>query len=331
MGEELQTWRQFLGKIIHDPQERQRIAEAIGVNPLTLTRWVANTTNPRTVNIRALLEAIPQHRKRLIDLLKVDYPEFYVDDAVWEEQLQEIPSAFYASTLNAHSSSPSTLRGSVICISILQQMLAQLDPQQRGMAVFIAQCMPPSLNQKIRSLRKTHGRGTGIWTNLAEQRSQFYGAESQVGHAVSSGHMIVAQSHQEKAASYPVHHTATLESIATSPILQGDKIAGAVCVLSTQPNYLTPVRLNLITSYSELLALVFEPGEFYALETIELGIIPPYSVQQPFIAELHHLISQIMNKATREQRVMTWLQAELQVWREIEMALLDQLLGQDEH
>ena len=33
------AWREFLGKSIVDPHERQRIANELGVSTVTLTRW----------------------------------------------------------------------------------------------------------------------------------------------------------------------------------------------------------------------------------------------------------------------------------------------------
>jgi len=38
--QESQTWRTVLADLLKRPGERQRIAQALGINPLTLTRWV---------------------------------------------------------------------------------------------------------------------------------------------------------------------------------------------------------------------------------------------------------------------------------------------------
>ena len=37
---EPQTWRELLGQCLTSGQEKERIASLVGVNPLTLTRWV---------------------------------------------------------------------------------------------------------------------------------------------------------------------------------------------------------------------------------------------------------------------------------------------------
>ena len=56
------TWREFLGQLIRDSQEKQRIAAELGINSATLVRWVHNETDPRPQNLRQLLKALPHHR-----------------------------------------------------------------------------------------------------------------------------------------------------------------------------------------------------------------------------------------------------------------------------
>ena len=65
----LQTWRELLGRCVQTPPERQRIADVLGVAPITLTRWVSGEVNPRPQYLRKLLVALPQYRERLLALL----------------------------------------------------------------------------------------------------------------------------------------------------------------------------------------------------------------------------------------------------------------------
>jgi transcriptional regulator with XRE-family HTH domain len=53
------TWRDQLKNIIGEPGELDRLANAIGVRPITLTRWTTGESNPRLRNIRQLLQALP--------------------------------------------------------------------------------------------------------------------------------------------------------------------------------------------------------------------------------------------------------------------------------
>ena len=43
--QETSTWREQLGIHIRTPEERKRVADQLGVNPLTLTRWVNNESS----------------------------------------------------------------------------------------------------------------------------------------------------------------------------------------------------------------------------------------------------------------------------------------------
>jgi transcriptional regulator with XRE-family HTH domain len=69
-------WRILLDKVISDPQERQRIAQTLGVRSATLTRWTTNKSNPRQDNLLALLDALPDYRQQLSDSMKKEFPHF---------------------------------------------------------------------------------------------------------------------------------------------------------------------------------------------------------------------------------------------------------------
>ena len=71
------AWREFLGKSIVDPHERQRIANELGVSTVTLTRWSNGISNPRPQNLRHLLRALPQHRTTLAELFMKSFLTSY--------------------------------------------------------------------------------------------------------------------------------------------------------------------------------------------------------------------------------------------------------------
>ncbi|HZR42982.1 MAG TPA: GAF domain-containing protein [Ktedonobacteraceae bacterium] len=321
--EEIQTWRELLGRLTNDPQERQRIADAMSINSVTLTRWVTGRSNPRQDNLRPLLDALPQHRQQLAKLIAKEFPQFFVELLGTENDVQEIPSAFYARILNAHTTSPSQLRAASVCLLILQQILAHLDPQQFGMAVIVAQCVPPSQGQKVRSLRKTFARGTGPWHSQIEIRTEFFGAESQPGHSVLTSHPIVVQNHEEKQRLFPTHCAGPeSESIAAYPILLADRTAGSFCLLSSQPEYFTQARRDLVQDYVNLLVMAFERSEFYNLNNIELGIMPNLDIQNTLLKDFHYRVTQLMIQASQNNQHLIRPEAERIVWQEFEEELL---------
>ena len=49
-----QSWRELLGTLTESPAEKQRVAEALGVNAFTVTRWVNGESEPRLHNLKRL-------------------------------------------------------------------------------------------------------------------------------------------------------------------------------------------------------------------------------------------------------------------------------------
>jgi hypothetical protein len=319
---EPETWRELLGQVISDQQERLRIAEAVGINPITLTRWATNKSNPRLDNLRPLLSALPQYRQQLMRLIAVEYPQVLNAAPAFTEIAPEIPSAFYARVLNAHTSSPSLLRGSAVSILILQQLVEHLDPQQLGLVAVIAQCMPPVPGGKVRSLRKTVGRGTPPWHNI-EHSTCFLGAEGQAGRALTAGHFTAIQTQEEKLRLFPTHCMPEEESTVSFPILLADRVAGCLGITSTRRYYFTQMHLDLIQRYVDLLVLAFAEHEFYPLQDIKLGVMPPAIQQQPLLASFQQRVTRRLIEATHNHhQSVNRMQVEQVIWREIEEELL---------
>jgi hypothetical protein len=319
---EPETWRELLGQVISDHQEKVRIAEAVGVNPITLMRWATNKSNPRLDNLRPLLSALPLYRQQLARLIALEYPHVLSVAPLFTEIAPEIPSAFYARVLNAHTSSPSMLRGSAVSILILQQLLEHLDPQQFGMVAVIVQCTPPAVpGGKVRSLRKTVGRGNPPWQNI-EHSTCFVGAEGQAGRVLVTGRFTSTQTREEKLRLFPTHCMAEEESTVIYPILLADRVAGCLCVVSTRRNYFTQMHLDLVQRYTDLLVLVFREHEFYPLQDIKLGIMPPALQQQSLLASFQRRVTQRLIEAAQDHQSMTRMQAEQVLWHEVEEELL---------
>ncbi|MBA2393285.1 MAG: hypothetical protein H0V70_11150 [Ktedonobacteraceae bacterium] len=317
--EEPQTWRELLGTIIEDPQERSRIARAINVNQVTLTRWATGTSIPRLRGLRILLDVLPEQRKQFIQLLALDYPELLYEETREDEESLQIPASFYAHVLEVYTSNPLILRGSTLGIIILQQMLHQLDPQHIGLGIFIAQCMPPS-NGKIRTVRTIVGRGTGVWRKI-EGQVAFHGIESQVGHAIQEQRHILTQSTEERANWYPPG-IPDVQSVAALPIQMANAIAGGISLLSVQAQYFTTERLDLIRAYTDMLVLIFDQDEFRVSSMIEMGIVPDFLDQQVMIASFQQRVKQRMLEATRKGQLLPRPKAEMEIWQELEDSML---------
>jgi hypothetical protein len=80
--------------------------------------------------------------------------------------------------------------------------------------------------------------------------------------------------------------------------------------------------LTLIESYADLIALAFEPGEFYDPKNIELGFVPFQEVQRLYLSGFRQRLSETMLQATKNQQPLTIFQAEQIVWQQFEEELL---------
>ncbi len=320
--EEDQTWRTLLGKLITDPDERHRIANAIGVSPITLIRWTTNKSNPRADNLLLLPDALPSDRDTLIDLITKEYPYALHMQPHEKDDFSDIPASFYAQVLNMYTANLPQLRESAICDLLLEQILKHLDPHQLGMMAMLARCVKPRSGKRIRSLRHMAGRGTPPWKHQVGHLVQFLGAESLSGHALITGHPIVIRNRAEIERIFPLHAFDGEESSVAYPILLTDRAVGSLYISSTQKSYFTQRYLDLIQKYVDLFVVAFEPNDFYDLSTIELGIMPSRSQQISYISHFNERIAQHIIQATHQNKSLTPVQASTIVWQELEEELL---------
>ncbi len=315
------TWRTLLSGAISDPAERQRVAEVLKVSTITLARWAAGATQPRQETLRLLPDALPQYRKQLGSLIEEEFPEL-ATTSFSHVEVQKIPSTFYSFVHEININSPLILRRYSIIRSILQHMLDQLDPFQVGMFIFIAQCVPPISGKQVHSLRKAEGQGTGPWRN-DEHFTQFFGNESYVGYAALTSHPVILPGEEHISLFFPDFYSRRGKSIAAYPILLSGRIAGSLCIISTQPDYFSQTRLELIQDYVDLLVIAFDQSDFYRMEDINLHVMPPHHIQQPLLTTVQQQVNQRMIDSTRDGLPLTRLQIELRVWQELEKILLD--------
>jgi len=321
------TWREFLGKIIKDPIEKQRIANELHVSTLTLTRWVNNETKPRPYNLGMLIKALPNYRAELVEMIAEEFDEFTDTSTSTKEKPEEIPASFYVRVFHANAELPPSLHSWSIADLILRQALEQLDPDRKGMAVIVAKCMPPSSDRTVRSLREIIGRGTPPWKRELEQNAILLGAESMAGYVVTTGRSITSQNLREERGIYPAHKAEWEVSATVHPIMRGGHIAGCLVVSSTQPYYFPRARTTLVQNYADLLVLAFEPRDYHDLECIKFGVLPRYDIQQSYLRNFQDRVAQLMIDSLRKQQPISSTEAEQIVWQEVEYELLQLPIG----
>ncbi len=321
--EEKVTWRSLLGDVIRSPKVRQHLAQELGVKPVTLTRWATNMSSPRPEALQALPGALPTFQQQFITLIEQEYPNFFAETQSDGQKEQEIPAAFYAHLFHDYANLPINLRVSSIRLLAIQQLIVQLDPQQRGLAVFIVQCTPPSSGNNVCSLFKIMGRGTAQWEDTFPYQGQLFGAESLAGNALQQAHLLQIQNSEENARLYPGQQMAGIESRVAVPILLADRAVGCLCVFSTQRAYFLSQQIDLLQNYADILTVAFAPEEFYPLQNIKLGVMPTLEEQRPYLKTFQHRVLNHLREAIERRRLLTRVQAELLVWQELERIFLD--------
>lgn len=322
--DEAQGWRELLGTILSDPQVKQRVVTELSLNPMTLTRWVTGESTPRPQNLRQLVMALPHYRESLIALIDREFPNFstvHLREA-GEGESAIIPSEFYLRVLQTRATTPHNLRYWVLCDLVLEQALKHLDPDRYGIGISIARCLPPATGKLVSSLLTDQGRGSPPWEQNMERETMLLGAESLAGYAVVAGHVVAIADLHAPGNRFPASEGAWERSAAATPLSFEGNMAGSLLVSSTQLDYFTPVRQQLISHYADLLALALEPDHFYEPRWIQLRIFPPQAEQRPYIAGFRQRLLGILRQAADRQQYISATQAEHLVWQHIEEELL---------
>ncbi|HZS77900.1 MAG TPA: helix-turn-helix transcriptional regulator [Ktedonobacteraceae bacterium] len=318
------TWRELLGEIIKDPGERARLAEALDINPVTINRWVQGNFRPRPKHLYALVEALPDYRQEFMTLIAQEFGRTFLD--FFNEQVSdieaEIPSNFYSRIFSAYTATPRSLRSITILTLILQQMLSHLDPSRKGMAITVVRCVKPVPGRKVRTLHEVLGRGNPPWPSHIESQPLLLGAISLVGSAVSSLRLVANQNLKEDNSFHPSLRMPGEMSGVACPFVKENCVAGAVLVVSTQPDYFPPPVQEIVQNYANAMTLAFEADEFYPQANIELALLPPPQVQAVFFADFQKHVRKILSDAMSDGYALTRDQAEELVWHELEDALI---------
>jgi hypothetical protein len=317
------SWRELLKEIISDPERREHLAAEIGVNAITLIRWSTGERVPRSSNIRSLLRALPPSQQD-------QFRNLYEKEAgphtpsLNEAVPGEIEYKFLLEVLETRSKTTELHRFWTISHLVLQHALRQLDPERLGMAIWVVRCMRPSPGYPIRSLLERVGKGTPPWESDLEQNAMFLGAESLAGYVVSTCRPASIQNLATDTWFIPAHRTEHEASATATPLLYANRVAGCLLISSTQTNYfLSQARLSLVHAYGHLLALAFEPQEFYSPESISLCVMPSPDVQRASLVTFRHRVQTILKESYHSAQSLTSEQGEQMVWHQLEEELIN--------
>ena len=134
--QKLDDWRELLGKITnHNPTERERIANELGVRSITLTRWANGESVPRSYYLRELVNVLPQQDRALLsESLEQEFPGV-LSALSPDDPSGELPYQIVDEVLTTRATNPDPLRFWAMSRLVLQHALRQLDPECMGMAI----------------------------------------------------------------------------------------------------------------------------------------------------------------------------------------------------
>ena len=320
--EEPETWYELLGCLVDTPQAKQSLASQLSVSVVTVTRWIAHTSNPRPATLRAILNIFPEHRNEFLHLFARDHIHWQNDDEASSPLDESIPSAeFYAHLLSVYRQISPTLRSATLQQLILTNALEHLDSQQLGIACAVLLCLPPRSDNPIRSLYIAEGRGTTPWSQDLRQTLCLLGAESLAGAVTTAGRSLLVDREESHASMVPSRWGQHERSAIAAPIMQGLQVAGCFLVSSTRPGTFLASQQQRIMCYADLLILAMEPYQWYDHERVCLQMMPSKESQKPFFA---HLSQQIVARMTREGSSSSFTVMRQRIMQEIEETLIHQ-------
>ena len=316
------TWQEYLGVLIADPREKQRLEKEVRIQPVTFQRWISGKSRPREENMRQLLRAIPdEHHAPFYQLIVQEFPGLEEEKGHRGHDFPAFPQEFYARVLSAHANTPVALFRQSLFDLILRQAIEQFDPDRQGMAITLVCCVPPRSTRKVRSLRQVTGSGTPPWQRDDVLKTLFLGSESLAGAAVTRYRRLAVNSKDEITFT-PIHWTEYEESAGAFPIARQARIAGCLIVSSAHPFYFTEERQDLLECCASLLALAFEREDFFDPDDIALCPMPLYSEQEPYFHDFGKRVSQKFVEAQIAQKHIGIYEARQKVLQDIEEEML---------
>ncbi len=317
------TWQEVLQRIIVTPSERKRLATALGINEMTLNRWAKANSRPQRAHLVSLVQMVPSNfRTELIEALERSYPD--VHSWLQNETVEVIPSEFYTQVLADRATTFESLRTWKLLDLVIKQALSQLDAYQLGMSLTLVQCMPPSQGGKIASLRERLGRGTPPWQADLEHLALFLGAGSLAGYVVQKQRLASIKDLREEML-LPAYQTEYEISAAATPILLEGKIAGCLLASSTQVDYFTQQRLELLSAFGDIVSLILDKKDFYPPDLIELKFMADLEKQRQLLSTFRQRVIHVMSTASEQGHSIPHAEAEEIVWRQLEETLLFQV------
>jgi hypothetical protein len=269
----MERWRHILERQIEDPKEKKRIAQAIGViSPRTLNRWTEGVSTPKNSRvIRALQQTFSSAE---MDAALLDaFPDIFMSkgNTTYPQKSErgEIPLEFYKRLLHAYTTIQPNLRKWTIKNLVCRQMIHQIDPDSLGILLVCVQVIKEHQNLNI--VVQIDGWGTNIWDTKQIVSQSTQPISSFVGEKIITGYPYFIQViSQEQGIDIlqPLEFfwRERIQSMAIYPVTRSGAVAGGIICCSTQQDFFSLSRKEIIDEYIHLLGLAFTDQDFVGVQ-----------------------------------------------------------------
>lgn len=319
------SWRAILQEAMRTPAERKRIAQALQVNVVTLGRWIRRESAPRLSTLRLLPLAIPAEQTRLRLALAQEFPTLFepsADDRT--PALQDAPPLdFLLRLCEAAASTPHPAYQALLPEMVIQQALKHLDPEQSGMFVEMALCVPPTEGEPVRSLFVSLGRGTPPFRERLDAVAYLVGIESLMGMTAQSLRPQANQALGVPTSLAPGYAAPDESSAIAAPLVRAGRVAGCLCASNCQASSFTPAHQAALTRYAQVLALLLDESLFIDHTHMQLGVLPYVQDQREWMRHYWPRVTGLLQARASQGQSMSFAQAERLVLQQLERELLD--------
>jgi|GEM_PF-2557486 len=324
-------WRDVLATLIKERRAREQLAQQIGVNPVTLARWIQEGSHPRPESLGRLLNAVPAaYADPLRTSIAQEFPTLAPSlSHSTKEPASELPSSFYRQLFKLLADYCVPTPHIAITDFVLTELIKLMKVEEEGLILVMLQCLAPRQPPFVRSLVTTCRAATSNWPREMLQDIAFFGAESLSGYVVSRGHGNVVPDYEHLEPLLPLSRVDPLRTVAVYPIRRGGKTAGSLAAASILPHTLTPERQHLLEQATDALSVAFTEQDFYATEYIRLAVMPTYEEQRPLLANFRERVTQLSMQLRRQGQTLYIHEAETQVYQQLERELMSFALANE--
>lgn len=279
-GDFMRAWNVILEELlVLNPNLKSKILNQLHIDRKTLARWISGESKKPKPSIIVELSRIVNNQE-LTEALQSRFPEAFTRSDVTIVPHLTIPAPFYVEAVRNFVYSPRPLDTMVELV--LPQMVRQLDPDDDGLLVVLAQCQPDE-HGNITKLYIYHdwAAGTGIWSEDVMSGSLYVSSGSLSASAVALRRPAYwpADTTHSMPAPY-VLHPGRVNTAAAFPLVRGNLgTAGTLFLATTHHPPFLKTRRDIIRKYAELFSLAFRDEEFYTLDRMKLHTVPSRAVQ----------------------------------------------------